>query len=371
MKINRRFAVSGSRNWQSAARSGVVGVAVALLLLLTCASVGQAQSLVAGDISGVVSDPTAAVISGATITLTGLDTGSIQSSASGSDGTYRFNLLKPGRYELALERPGFAKLVTDVEVVVGQTTVANLKLELSSQKGETIEVSGIAPLINSDPGSSTSFSQKELELLPSGGNDITNIAFTAPGVVVNVTGGYGNFTANGLPATSNLFTVNGENDMDPYFNINNSGASNLTLGQNEIGEATVTTNPYAGEYGQLIGSQVSYVTKSGTNQFHGNATYSWNGRELNANNFFTNLNGGSRPFANANQWAASVGGPIFKDKTFFFFDTEGLRFVLPNVDQVTVPTPEFSAAVLANIQANQPNQVQGYQTMLGIWANVK
>jgi len=97
MKINRRFAVSGSRNWQSAARSGVVGVAVALLLLLTCASVGQAQSLVAGDISGKITDPSGAVVSGASVTLTGLDTGSTQSTTSGSDGTYRFSLLKPGR----------------------------------------------------------------------------------------------------------------------------------------------------------------------------------------------------------------------------------------------------------------------------------
>ena len=101
--------------------------------------------------------------------------------------------------------------------------------------------------------------------MPSAGGDITNIADTAPGAVVNGTGGYGNFTVNGMPATSNLFTVNGENDMDPYFNINNSGASNLTLGQNEIGEATVITNPYGGQYGQLAGAQVTYVTKSGTN----------------------------------------------------------------------------------------------------------
>ena len=83
----------------------------------------------------------------------------------------------------------------------------------------------------------------EVELLPNAGGDITNIAFGAPGVVVNGTGGYGNFTVNGLPATSNLFTLNGENDMDPYFNINNSGATNLTLGSNEIQEATVIANP--------------------------------------------------------------------------------------------------------------------------------
>ena len=112
--------------------------------------------------------------------------------------------------------------------------------------------------------------------------------------------------------------------------------------------------------------------KSGTNQFHGNAAYSWNGRALNANNFFNNATGTPRPFANANQWAASLGGPILKNKTFFFIDTEGLRFILPNADKTsTIPTPAFSAAVLANIQANQPNEAQAYTTMLGVWANAK
>ena len=155
-------------------------------------------------------------------------------------------------------------------------------------------------------------------------------------------GGYGNFTVNGLPATSNLFTINGENDMDPYFNINNSGASNLTLGQNEIAEATVIANPIGGQYGQLAGAQVTYVTKSGTNQYHGNAMYWWNGRVLNGNNWInkeSQLFSGepNQPgFANANQWATSFGGPIVKNKTFFFVDYEGMRFILLTVDQVTV-----------------------------------
>ncbi len=82
--------------------------------------------------------------------------------------------------------------------------------------------------------------------------------------------GYGNFSSYGLPATSNLFTVNGENDMDPYLNLNNSGSTNLTLGKNELQEATVISNAYSGQYGQQAGAQVSYVTKSGTNQYHGN-----------------------------------------------------------------------------------------------------
>jgi hypothetical protein len=108
---------------------------------------------------------------------------------------------------------------------------------------------------------------------------------------------------------------------------------------------------------------------SGTNQYHGNAAYWWNGRAMNSNDWFNNYYGVSKPFSNANQWAARVGGPIRKDKTFFFADTEGLRFVLPNVFNVEIPTPAFSAAVLANVTAKQPNEAAAYKTMLGLWAN--
>ena len=105
---------------------------------------------------------------------------------------------------------------------------------------------------------------------------------------MNTGGGYGNFSVYGLPATSNVFTVNGENDMDPYLNLNNSGATNLMLGRNETQEATVISNAYSGQYGQQAGAQVNYVTKSGTNQFHGNAIYYWNGSSMNANAWFNN-----------------------------------------------------------------------------------
>ena len=243
-------------------------------------------------------------------------------------------------------------------------------MALSVAKGtETVEVSGTAPLINTEPSQNTAFTAEEVAQLPSAGGDITNIADTAPGAIVNGTGGYGNFTVNGLPATSNLFTINGENDMDPYFNINNSGASNLTLGQNEIGEATVITNPYGGQYGQLAGAQVTYVTKSGTNQFHGNAAYWWNGRLLNANDWMNkesqqyvhnNIDptqpANETPFSNANQWAASFGGPIIKNKTFFFVDYEGMRFLLPNVDSVTAPSTAFINAAEAQVAAATPRR---------------
>ncbi len=342
-------------------------VVVAFLLTLAFATFAAGQSLTLGSIAGRVTDPAGAVVPSATVVLKSLDTGETQTVTTSGEGTYRFNLLKPGRYEVSTSVTGFAKTVQSTSVAVGQTSEVDVVLEIS-KTAETIEVSAAAPLISTEPGIATSYTPEEVALLPSAGGDITTLAFTAPGVVVSQGMGYGNFTVNGLPGTSNLFTVNGENDMDPYFNINNSGASNLTLGSNEVQEATVITNPYSGEYGQLSGAQVNYVTKSGTNAFHGNAQWYWNGREMNANDFISNASGAPRPFSNANQWSASIGGPIIKDHTWFFVDTEGLRFVLPNVDVETIPTPAFASAVLANLQTHNSGEITAYQNMFNVYS---
>jgi hypothetical protein len=349
---------------------------VLALMAMVClvASPMFGQSLTSGSITGTVFDPSHAVVPNATVNLRGIDTGSTATATTNASGAYTFSLLKVGRYQVTVKQAGFAEVSQTLDVQVGQ--VSKVDVELVVAKGtETVEVSGSAPLINTEPSSNTAFTQEEVAQLPSAGGDITNIADTAPGVVVNGTGGYGNFTANGMPATSNLFTVNGENDMDPYFNINNSGASNLTLGQNEIGEATVITNPYGGQYGQLAGAQITYVTKSGTNQFHGNASYWWNGRLLNANdwmNIQTELaqnEPNQAGFSNANQWATSFGGPIIKNKTFFFVDYEGMRFLLPNVDTVTAPTTAFANYVMAETAAVNPAESSAMNKLMGLYLN--
>jgi hypothetical protein len=353
-------------------RFPMVLVVLLALSLLTAPLFGQ--SLTTGNITGSVYDPSHAIVPGAGVILKGLDTGSNAATTTNASGGYSFSLLRPGRYEIRVKQSGFAEVLETVEVEVGQTSKGDINLVVA--KGtETVEVSGTVPLINTEPSNNTAFTQEEVAQLPSAGGDITNIADTAPGAVVNGTGGYGNFTVNGMPATSNLFTVNGENDMDPYFNINNSGASNLTLGQNEIGEATVITNPYGGQYGQLAGAQVTYVTKSGTNQFHGNAAYWWNGRYMNANDWM-NIQGqaaAGQPnepaFSNANQYAASFGGPIIKNKTFFFVDFEGMRFLLPNVDTVFAPTPAFISAAEANVAAVNPAESTTYNKLMSLYLN--
>jgi hypothetical protein len=343
---------------------------VLVVLLAVCVATAPmfGQSLTTGNINGTVTDPSHAVVPNATVNLKDLDNGSTASAATNANGTYNFGLLRPGKYLVSVKQGGFSEFAETIDVEVGQTS--KVDVELSVAKGtETVEVSGTAPLINTEPSQNTAFTAEEVAQLPSAGGDITNIADTAPGAVVNGTGGYGNFTVNGMPATSNLFTVNGENDMDPYFNINNSGASNLTLGQNEIGEATVITQPYGGQYGQLAGAQVSYVTKSGTNQFHGNAMYWWNGRYLNANDWMSNNSDSPRPFSNANQWATSFGGPIIKNKTFFFVDFEGMRFLLPNVDTVFAPTPAFISAAIADVTANNSAEVGPYTQLMNLYLN--
>ena len=340
-----------------------------ILILIT--PLGMAQSLTSGDISGTVTDPSGAVVKDAIVNLKSLDTGAAQTTATGDTGMYRFSLLKPGRYTVKVTQQGFQGTERQVAVNIGQVATANFTLKVG-QATEVVEVTGALPVVNVESANiSTAYDQREISTLPNPGGDLTNIAQIAPGVVMNTSSvyGYGNFTANGLPGTANVFTVNGENNMDPQFNINNSGATNLSLGQNEMQEATVVSNPYSGQYGQQAGAQVNYITRSGTNTFHGNANYSWNGRAMNANDWFANNSNTPRPFANNNQWAASFGGPIKKDKTFFFVNTEGLRFLLPTVQNVYIPTQEFANAVLANVATVQADSLPLYQKMFKVWLN--
>ena len=206
-------------------------VVISLLLLAFFATIVvspslMAQSLIAGDIVGTVADPSHAVVSNAKVTIKSLDTGSTQVTTTNNEGFYRFSLLKPGRYEVSVSQSGFAPVTQPVSAAVGQNTVANINLSVAST-AQTIEVSGsVEPLIITDASINTAFTEQQMQQLPNAGGDITNIAQSSPGASMNNTGGYGNFTVNGLPATSNLFTTNGENNMDPYFNINNHSRPN-------------------------------------------------------------------------------------------------------------------------------------------------
>lgn len=364
-------------------RSFLATLAVVLcLVLLVFLGTSLAQTITTGQLSGTVTDPSGAVMPNAPVQLRSLDSGSVTNGKTTSQGYYEFAYLKPGNYSVSVTASGFQAMEKKVVVALGASATVNFQLALGSST-TTVEVTGAAAAVETENANLTAnFNSKQLDLLPNPGNDLSAVALTAPGAVMNTAGGAmfggGNFEVNGLPATSNLFTLDGSNDNDPFFNINNSGATNLTLGLNDVSESTVVSNGYSGGYGGLAGANINYVTKSGTNSFHGNAIYWWNGDALDANDYFrvqANALAGSnvdpRPFVNANQYAGSFGGPIKKDKLFFFFDIEGLQLAIPSPQTLFVPTPAFQSAVLTELGGLGLNtSVPYYQTMFGLYNRV-
>lgn len=318
----------------------------------------------------MVTDPSGAVVANASVRLQNNATGVAQSTITNAQGRYQFSFLAPGSYTVSISDKGFQTAQRTLDVSVSQSTGVNVQLALATAT-QTIEVTaGGGGLQTQNSEITTTVHLDQIQQLPNPGNDLTNYALLSPGVTMSTQAGYGNFSTFGLPATANLFTVNGQVNNDTFFNISNSGASNLSLGFNEIGEVSVVNNAYSGQYGQLPGAQVNYVTKSGGNDFHGNALYFWDGRAMNANNFFNNQAGVPRPFVNVNMWATSLGGPVIKNKAFFFFDYEGLRSVIPTSQLTRIPSPQFSQATLQNLAATGQTQAGPfYQNMFNLYAN--
>jgi hypothetical protein len=326
-----------------------------------------AQTETTGEVAGTVTDPTGASVGNGTVTVKSDVNGETQTAATSTEGRYRVALLRPGAYTVSVKAAGFEETVQKVTVSLGQILNVNFQLGLAKQS-QVVYVTEQAPLTQTeDANLTTTFNSNQLDNLPAPGNDMTAYAFTAPGVTISTGAGYGNFSAFGLPGVSNLYTINGTDNMDPYLNLNNSGASNLTLGANEIQEAAVVLNGYTGQYGRQAGAQVNYITKSGGNTFHGNAVWEWNGNDLNANDWFNNASATDRPHAVSNEWADSIGGPILKNKLFFFFDNEGLRYVLPGGGQAYIPTTDFASYVLSHLQATNSAAVPIYTTAMSLY----
>jgi outer membrane receptor protein involved in Fe transport len=347
--------------------SPVFLTSVVLLLLLT--AYAGAQSSVSGDLTGTVTDPAGAVVANAAVSAVNNANGLRQATETSASGTYHIPLLPPGEYTVTITAGGFRTVEKKATVVIGGSEQVDIQLQVQSQ-ATTVEVLAEGSAIQTENADIQSvFNTRAIQDLPNPGSDITFYGQLSPGAVMNTGGGLGNFSVFGLPGTSNLFTLNGQNDNDPFLNLNNSGATNLLLGANEMAEVSVTSNGYSVQYGQLAGAAVNYVTKSGTNGFHGNLKYTWDGRLMNANDFFNNANDIPRQFVNANQWADSIGGPIIKNKLFFFVNNEGLEVLLPTGGgQVLLPSAQFQAATLANLQnIGMGASIPFYQKMFGVY----
>jgi hypothetical protein len=246
-----------------------------------------------------------------------------------------------------------------------------------------------------NPNTTTTLESKTIESLPNPGQDLTFIAQFAPGALMNTAGssndakaagGYGNVEFNGLPATSNGYILDGYDSNDPWLGLNIGLSTNLVIGLDAVEEATVNTNSYSVDQGRYGASQVNYFTKSGTNRFHGDLYELWNGSLLNAEDYFLHANDTAesiarKPRSTVNEFGASVGGPIRKDKLFFFAHYEGIRIALPLVSQAVAPSPAYRQYVLGQLGVGgtdpitgtalpaEPEEIAFYRSMFNLYRN--
>src|SRR6202790_1679006 len=316
-------------------------------------------------IIGQVSDASGAAVPVATVTVHNTETGLQRIATTDDSGRFNFPQLKPGTYTVRVEAQGFTPQQNDAEASgLGQKQTVDFTLKIA-QARENIEVSGEAVILSPEnANTSTTLNAPALENLPNPGGDLTYPLQFAPGALINTAGsgndfvggtnGYGNVEFNGLPALSNGYIVDGLETNDPLTNLNSGLSTNLVLGLNSISEVTVNTLSYAVDQGRYGASQVNYVTKSGSNQFHGNLYEIWNGSRFNAADFFTNATAGNhKPRSTVNHFGGSLGGPIIHDKLFFFFDSEWVRIALPIVTPTIVPSRAFQAYVLQQLSGGQ------------------
>jgi hypothetical protein len=351
-------------------------------VVLTVACLLPAKALAQGEttsaIVGQVRDTTDAVVPGATVTITNHETGLKRSARTEDAGRFNFPQLKPGTYSVRVEAQGFDPGQNDKVISgLGQKQTVDFILKVA-RSNEAVEVSSEAPLINPEnANTSTTLTAPALEDLPNPGGDLTYPLQFAPGALINTAGssndfvgssnGYGNVEFNGLPALSNGYIVDGLETNDPLTNLNSGLSTNLVLGLNSISEVTVNTLSYSVDQGRYGASQVDYVTKSGTNQFHGNLYELWNGSLLNAADYFTNATPGNhKPRSTVNHFGGSLGGPIAHDKLFFFFDSEWVRIALPIVTPAIVPSAAFQQYVLQQLPSPS---VPFYQQMFSLYGN--
>lgn len=341
------------------------------LLLFLVRTLALAQGETTSAILGSVTDPTGAAIPSAIVTVTNVENGLRRSVKTDDSGRFSFPQLKPGMYAVKAEADRFETQQNNkVLAGLGQKQTVDFKLNIATASA-TVLVQDQAPLINPDnPNTSTTLSAQALEDLPNPGGDLTYPLQFAAGALINTAGsgndfvggtsGYGNVQFNGLPSLSNGYIVDGLETNDPLTNLNSGLATNLVLGLNSIAEVTVNTLSYAVDQGRYGASQVNYVTKSGTNQFHGNLYELWNGSKFNAADFFTNATPGNhQPRSTVNHFGGSLGGPIIHDKLFFFFDSEWVRMALPIVTAATVPTPAFQDYVLQQLPRGGVDAITG------------
>ena len=307
-------------------------------------SFGQANT---GTILGNVVDPSGAPVPGCKITVKDVQTGIVKETKTDSSGNYVVSYLLPGRYDVAAEAPNFHRSVQPgISLNVDQKAEVSFQLQVGSVS-ETVEVTGTAPLLQTQSVEQGQvINEKQMQELPLNVRDFGQLATLQPGTVLG-TGGLGNsytpdnpqatggaVNVNGLGQDANNWQLDGVSNNEAFFSI-----ISVSPSLDAIQEFKVTTNNYSAEFGRAGGANVQVQIKSGTNRFSGGAFEFLRNDKLDANSFFNNKSDVAKLPYRQNQFGAFLGGPIRKDKTFFFTDFETLTVRQSNTTIATLPTP--------------------------------
>jgi hypothetical protein len=358
---------------------GIMGKYCFLLLLVSLiASFASAQSETA-TLSGQVVDPSGLNITGAQVKLVDIDRDTSTSVTTNSTGLYMFPSVRPGRYRMAVTASGFKVVdVTGLIVNVQDHIEQNFRLQVGSV-AESVTVTAGAPLVNTtDATVSTVVDRQFAENLPMNGRSFQTLIELTPGVVLTANNGNdtGQFSVNGQRASSNYWMVDGvsANIGMSATSLGNGlggalgstsvlGGTNSLVSVDAMQEFRIQTSTFAPEFGRTPGGQISIVTRSGTNQFHGTAFDYLRNDALDANDWFNGYtNDPPLPKAKErqNDFGGTLGGPILKNRTFFFFSYEGLRLRLPQTTLTFVPDASFTPGGTTNSRQNAISALQPY-----------
>ncbi|MHB8525741.1 MAG: TonB-dependent receptor [Candidatus Acidiferrales bacterium] len=305
----------------------------AFVLMLTLARPLFSQGTNQGSIQGTVTDPSGAAVPGANLTATDTQTGISVTSTSDADGLYTFLVVPVGTYTVVARKSGFATVTQEnVIVTVGARLTLDLSMPLASQKS-TVTVSGQAPIIETTKSEvSSTVNERSISDLPTNGRNFINFVLLTPGVTTDNRGGDISFA--GQRGTLNSLIVDGSDNNNTFFGQSlgrtGSGRAPYQFSQDAVQEFQVNSNDYSAELGNAGGAVINVITKSGTNQFHGAAFEFYRDRALNANDPIQIAHGKPRQPYHFNQFGGDLGGPIVKDKLFFFFDYDGQRNTVAN-----------------------------------------
>lgn len=310
--------------------------------LLLAALSGSAQSI-SSSIVGTVTDQSGAVVPGVSIAVKNLDTGIQTTATTDNVGNYTVTQLPPGRYQIQAEATGFKTFVRE-SVTLEMTR--QLRIDVLLETGSTTEVVNVqseAPLIETETGQmSSTISTRELTALPTLGRNPQDFRLLVPGVVQNRDG--------------NTVIQGGLVRKDPYY-IDGAHSSNHVWSGNPVNpnpdviqEFKVLTNSFSAEYGETSGGVMTSTTKSGTNEFHGTLFEFFRNDKLNAGNYYT----GTRPIIRRNQFGGTIGGPIIRNRTFFFFDMQFTKQRSAQAfNNLSLPTPAFKRGDFSSILGPQ------------------